>query len=105
MTPMGISWGATMVRANRSPTTMKEAPKSMPTGSTLPVIGAHEEADDVGHDETDESDHAAHGYGNADHERGDKKRFRRMACTSTPRDAAASAPMARALSDRAWAMR
>ena len=34
MTPMGISWGATMVRASRSPTTMNEAPNSTPTGST-----------------------------------------------------------------------
>ena len=34
MTPMGISCGETMVRANRLPKTMKAAPKRTPTGNT-----------------------------------------------------------------------
>ena len=35
------------------------------------VIGADQEPDDVGHDQTDESDDPAHGHRHADHERGD----------------------------------
>ena len=40
-------------------------------GENLAVIGADEEADDMGHDQTDESDHPAHGHCHADHEGGD----------------------------------
>jgi len=53
--PTGSSEGATMVRASVSAMTMAMAPPSAEAGNKHPVVGAKNQAHDVGHEEAKRS--------------------------------------------------
>ena len=59
-TPTGISTGASSVRATRSQSTRNAAPKSADAGSSDAVIDAHQQPDQVRHDDADETDRPGH---------------------------------------------
>ena len=71
MTPMGISWGETMVRASKVANHHERRPEQDAHGQHPTVIGADHQPDDVGNDQPDETDHPADRHRHAHHQRGD----------------------------------
>ena len=105
MTPIGISWGDTMVRASRSPTTMNDAPNSTPTGSTRRWSDPTISRTMCGTTRPTNPMTPLTATATPTMSEVTMNRLRRSRCTSTPSDAAGSAPMASALRDRPWASR
>lgn len=101
MTPMGISWGATMVRASRSPRTMKEAPNSTPTGSERRWSDPTSSRTMWGTTSPTKPITPLTATDTPAISEVTRSRLRRSRWTSTPSEEAASAPIARALRDRA----